>query len=66
MVQCLIFFFLWVWLRLVVVVVVVVVAVADGRGGCGWCWVVFLGSGIYYIILDDIFFYCEVYIILFC
>ena len=56
------FFFLWVWLCLVVVVV----AVTDGRGGCGWCWVVFLGSGIYYIILDDIFFYCEVYIILFC
>ena len=49
-----------------VVVVGVDVAVADGRGGCGWCWVVFLGSRIYYIILDDIFFYCEVYIILFC
>ena len=46
--------------------VVVVVAVTDGRDGCGWCWVVFLGSGIYYIILDYIFFYCEVYIILFC
>ena len=59
------FFSLWVWLCLVVVVVVVV-AVTNGRGGCGWCWVVFLGSGIYYIILDDIFFYCEVYIILFC
>ena len=51
---------------MVVVVVAMVVAVTDGRGGCGWCWVVFLGSGIYYIILDDIFFYCEVYIILFC
>ena len=64
------FFFLWVWLYLVVVVVVVVVgvvvvvAVAYGRGGCGWCCFVFLGSGIYYIIVDDILFYCEVYIIL--
>ena len=26
----------------------------------------FLGSGIYYIIVEDIFFYCEVYIILLC
>ena len=60
------FFLLWVWLCLVVVVVVVgvVVGVADGRGGCGWCWVVFLGSGIYYIIVDDILFYYEIYIIL--
>ena len=32
-------------------VVVVVVAMVDGRGGCGWCWVVFLGSGIYYFIV---------------
>ena len=48
----------------VVVGVVVVVAVAYGRGGCGWCCFVFLGSGIYYIIVDDILFYCEVYIIL--
>ena len=66
-VRCLVFFFfLWVWLCLVVVVVVVgvVVGVADGRGGCGWCWVVFLGSGIYYIIVDDILFYYEIYIIL--
>ena len=46
------------------VVVGVVVGVADGRGGCGWCWVVFLGSGIYYIIVDDILFYYEIYIIL--
>ena len=59
-VQCLIFFFfLWVWLCLVVVVVVVVVvAMVDGRGGCGWCWVVFLGSGIYYFIVMFILFYC--------
>ena len=26
----------------------------------------FLGSGIYYIIVEDILFYCEVYIILLC
>ena len=39
---------------------------ADGRGGCGWCLVVFLGSGIYYIIVKDILFYYEVYIILLC
>ena len=56
------FFFLWVWLCLVVVVV----GVADGRGGCGWCWVVFLDSGIYYIIVDDILFFYEIYIILLC
>ena len=42
----------------------VVVGVVVGRGGCGWCWVVFLGSGIYYIIVDDILFYYEIYIIL--
>ena len=42
----------------------VVVAVADGRGGCGWCWVVFLGSGIYYFIIGDILFYYRGYIIL--
>ena len=66
------YFFLWVWLCLVVVVVVVVVvvgvaavvAVADGRGSCEWCWVVFLGSGIYYFIIKDILFYCDDYIIL--
>ena len=46
------------------VVVVVVVAVPDGRGGCGWFWVVFLGSGIYYFIVGDILFYCDIYIIL--
>ena len=28
----------------------VVMAVADGKGGCGLCWVVFLGSEIYYFI----------------
>ena len=44
--------------------VVVVVAVADGRGGCGWCCGCFLGSGIYYFIVGDILFYCDVYIIL--
>ena len=35
----------------VVVVVGVVVGVADGRGGCGWCWVFFLDSEIYYFIV---------------
>ena len=40
------------------VVVAVVVAVPDGRGGCGWFWVVFLGSGIYYFIVIFILFYC--------
>ena len=33
-----------------------VVGVVDGRGG--WCGGCFLGSGIYYFILDDILFYC--------
>ena len=57
----------WLWLVVVVeVVVVVVVAVADGRGGCGWCCGCFLNSGIYYFIVDDILFYCDVYIILLC
>ena len=57
----------WLWLVVVVeVVVVVVVAVADGRGGCGWCCGCFLDSGIYYFIVDDILFYCDVYIILLC
>ena len=48
---------------MVVVVVVVVVVVADGRGGCG---MVFLGSGVYYFIVGDILFNCDVYIILLC
>ena len=48
----------------VVVGVVVVVAVVDGRGGCGWYWVVFLGSAIYYFIVGSILFYCREYIIL--
>ena len=57
----------WLWPMVVVVVVVgVVVAVADGRGGCGWCCGCFLGSGIYYFIVGDILFYCDVYIILLC
>ena len=43
----------WLWS----VVVVVVVAVADGRGVCGWCSTCFLGSGIYYFIIEDILFY---------
>ena len=47
-------------------VVVVVVVVADGRGGCGWCCGCFLGSGIYYFIVGDILFYCDIYIILLC
>ena len=55
---------------MVVVVVVVgvgvgvVVVVADGRDGCGWCCGCFIGSGIYYFIVCDILFYCDVYIIL--
>ena len=48
----------------VVVGVVVVVAVVDGRGDCGWYWVVFLGSAIYYFIVGGILFYCRGYIIL--
>ena len=44
----------------------VVVAVADGRGGCGWCCGCFLSSGIYYFIVVDILFYCDVDIILLC
>ena len=35
-------------------------------GGCGWCCGCFLGSGIYYFIIVDILFYCDVYIILLC
>ena len=46
------------------VVVAVVVTMADGRDGCGWCWVFFFCSGIYYFIVWDILFYCNVYIIL--
>ena len=48
----------------VVVVVGVVVTVADGRGGYGWCCECFLGSRIYYFIVKDILFYCDVYSIL--
>ena len=50
----------------VVVVVGVIVAVADGRVGCGWCCECFLGNGLYYFIVWDILFYCDVYIILLC
>ena len=50
----------------VVVVVAVVVAVADGRSGCDWCCGCFLGSEIYYFIVEDILFYYDVYIILLC
>ena len=61
----------WLWPVVVVVVVVVVgvvvvVTMADGRGGCGWCCRCFLGSKIYYFIVEDILFYCGVYIILLC
>ena len=35
-----------------------------GRCGCRWFQIVFLGSGIYYFIVGDILFYCDVYIIL--
>ena len=51
---------------MLVVVVGVVVAVADGRGGYGWCCECFFGSEIYYFIVVDILFYCDVYIILLC
>ena len=44
----------WLW------PVVVVVGVADGRGVCGS----FVGSVIYYFIVRNILFYCDVYIIL--
>ena len=48
-------------------VVVVVVVVADGRSGCGRCFgFFFFGSGVYYFIVGDILFYCDVYIILLC
>ena len=47
-------------------VVGVVVGVANGRGGCGWWCGCFLGSGIYYFIIVNILFYCDVYIILLC
>ena len=46
----------WLW------PVVVVVGVADGRGVCG----LFVGSVIYYLIVRDILFYCDFYIILLC
>ena len=46
------------------VVVAVVMAVADGKGDCGWGCGCFLGSGIYYFIIGDILFYCDIYIIL--
>ena len=61
----------WLWPVIVVVVVVVgvVVAVAmivaDSIGGCGrCCGFFFLGSRIYYFIVEDILFYCNVSIIL--
>ena len=44
----------------------VIVAVTDGRVGCGWSCGCFLESGIYYFIVEDILFYCDVYIILLC
>ena len=44
----------------------VVVGVANDRGGCDWCYGCFLGSGIYYFIVEDILFYCDIYIILLC
>ena len=44
----------------------VVVVVANGRGGYGWCCECFLGSEIYYFIVKDILFCCNVYIILLC
>ena len=47
-----------------VVVVGVVVVVANGRGGCDWCYGCFLNNGIYYFIMEDILFCCNVYIIL--
>ena len=60
----------WLWpvvvVMVVVVVVAVVVAVADGRSGCDWCCGCFLGSEIYYFIVEDILFYYDVYIILLC
>ena len=43
---------------------VVVVAVTDSRGDCGWWCGCFLGSGLYYFIVRDILFYCDIYIIL--
>ena len=52
----------WLW----PVVVGVVVVVANGRGGCGWCCGCFLDSEIYYFIVEDILFCCDVYIILLC
>ena len=44
----------WLW------PVVVVVGVADGSGVCGF----FVGSVIYYFIVRDLLFYCDVNIIL--
>ena len=45
---------MWLWPWLMVEMVV------DGTG------LFFFGSGIYYFIVEDILFYCDVYIILFC
>ena len=54
------FFFFSCYGLLLVVVVVVVVGVANGRGDCGWCCGCFLGSGIYYFIIVNILFYCDI------
>ena len=62
------FVFFFFFLRCVVVAkverwlwpVVVVVGVADGRGVCGF----FVGCVIYYFIVRDLLFYCDVNIIL--
>ena len=43
-----------------------VVAVADGRVVVVGAVDVFLGSGIYYLIVMVILFYCNIYIILLC
>ena len=51
---------------MVLVGVVVAVVMADGRDGYGWCCGCFFDSGIYYFIVRDILFYCDVYIILLC
>ena len=63
-------FYFYFFLRCVVIAkvewwlwpVVVVVGVTDGKGVCGF----FVDSVIYYFIVRDILFYCDIYIILLC
>ena len=61
----------WQWLWVVVLGLLVIVGWLFLIGsGCGLCnidlWYFFFGSEMYYFIIVDILFYCDIHIILFC